>query len=69
VKVLLIVERVDGFLLERFNDRREPIGDTQHETLDDAMRQAYSEYTISDWRLCPDDADPLEYVQAQSDPR
>jgi hypothetical protein len=30
---------------------------------------AYSEYdAISDWRFCPDDADPLEYLQAQSNP-
>ena len=32
------------------------------------MRVAYSEYTISDWRFCPDDVDPLEYIRAQSDP-
>jgi hypothetical protein len=32
--------------------------------MDDAMREAYSEYgPISDWRFCPDDADPLEYIQ------
>jgi hypothetical protein len=68
VKVLLIAQRVDGFFLERFTDRGEPLGDTQHETLDEAMHQAYSQYdAISDWRLCPDDADPLEYIRAQSD--
>jgi hypothetical protein len=38
------------------------------ETLDEAMRQAYSEYTISNWRFCPDDVDPLEYIQAQCNP-
>jgi hypothetical protein len=58
---------VDGFFLERLTDRGQLVGDTQHDTLDDAMHQAYSEYTISDWRLCPDDADPLEYIQAQFD--
>src|SRR5271168_487391 len=68
VKVLLIAERVDGFFLERFTDRGELVGDTQYETLDEAMRVAYSEYTISNWRFCPDDADPLQYIQAQSDP-
>jgi hypothetical protein len=67
VKVLLIAQRVDGFFLERFTDRGEHVAETQHETLDDAMWQAYSEYdAISDWRLCPDDADPLEYIQTQS---
>lgn len=69
VRVLLIAERVDGFFLERFTDRGELVGDTQHETLDEAMRQAYAEYdAISDWRFCPDDANPLEYIRAQSDP-
>ena len=69
VKVLLITERVEGFFLERFTDRGELVGDSQYETLDDAMRQAYSEYdAISDWRFCPDDVDPLESIQAQSDP-
>jgi hypothetical protein len=68
VKVLLISERVDGFFLERFTDRGELVGDSQYETLDDAMRVAYSEYTISDWRFCPDDVDPLEYIRAQPDP-
>lgn len=68
VKVLLIAQRVDGFFLERFTDRRELLAETQHETLDEAMWQAYSEYdAISDWRLCPDDADPLEYIQTLSD--
>jgi len=66
--VLLIAERVDGFFLERFNDRGELVGETQHETLDEAMWQAYAEYDeISDWRFCPDEADPLEYIQAQSE--
>jgi hypothetical protein len=59
---------VDGFFLERFTDRGELVGDTQHETLDEAMHHAYSDFdAISDGRLCPDDADPLEYIQAQSD--
>jgi hypothetical protein len=68
VRVLLIAEKVDGFFLERFADRGELVSDTQHETLDEAMHQAYSEYdVISDWRFCPDDADPLEYLRAQSE--
>jgi hypothetical protein len=68
VRVLLIAERVDGFFLERFTDRGELVFDTQHDTLDEAMWQAYSEYdAISDWRFCPDDADPLEYIRRQSE--
>jgi hypothetical protein len=59
---------VEGFFLERFTDRGELVAETRHETLDEAMWQAYSEYdAISDWRLCPDDADPLEYITAHSD--
>jgi hypothetical protein len=69
VKGLLIAERVDGFVLQRLTDRGEHVGDTQHDTLDEAMSYAFSEYdAISDWRFCPDDADPLAYIQAQSDP-
>jgi hypothetical protein len=68
VKVLLIDERVEGFFLERLTDRGEPAGTTQHDTMDEAMHQAYSEYdAISDWRLCPVDTDPLEYIRSQSD--
>jgi hypothetical protein len=68
VKVLLVAERVDGFFLERLTERGEIVGTTPHDTMDEAMDQAYSEYdAISDWRLCPDDADPLEYLHAQSD--
>jgi hypothetical protein len=69
VNFLLIVERVDGFFLERFTDRGALVATTQHETMDEAMWQVYSEYhAISDWRFCPDGADPLEYIRAQSDP-
>lgn len=55
---------MDGFFLVRFNDRGDLAGDTQHETLDEAMHEAYSAYEISEWRLCPDGTDPLEYVRA-----
>jgi len=65
VKVLLISQRPDGFFLQRLNERGELLGETQHDELDDAMRHAYSEYgAISDWRLCPDDVDPLQYTRA-----
>jgi hypothetical protein len=62
VKVLLIDERVEGFFLERLNDRGEPVGTTQHDTMDEAMWQAYSEYALSD-SSCPDDTDPLQYMR------
>lgn len=64
VKVLLISQRPDGFFLERFDQRGEFVGDTRHDEMDDAMREAYSQYgPISDWRLCPDGVDPLEYLR------
>jgi hypothetical protein len=57
VKFLRILERVEGFFLQRFDERGEFVGDAQFETLDEAMRHVYSEYDeISDWRFCPDDA-------------
>jgi hypothetical protein len=65
-KVVRVDERVEGFFLERLTDRGEPVGTTQHDTMDEAMWQAYSEYVLSDWTSCPDDVDPLEYIRAQS---
>jgi hypothetical protein len=65
VKVLLIAERVDRFVLQRLTDRGEHVGDT----LDEATSYAFSEYdAISDGRFCPDDVDPLEYIQTRPDP-
>jgi hypothetical protein len=66
VRVLVIAERVDGFFLERLTDRGELVGTTQHETMDEAMQQVYSEFVIGDWRSCPEDVDPVEYIGAQS---
>jgi hypothetical protein len=68
VKVLLISQRADGFFLERFNERGTFVGTTRRDEMDDAMREAYSEYgQISEWRFCPDDADPLEYIRGRSE--
>jgi hypothetical protein len=65
---LFIDARVDGFFLARFTDRGEVVGETRHDTADEAEWQAYSEYVLSDWRSCPDDVHPLEYVRGRSDP-
>ena len=67
VKALFIDERVEGFFLERFNDRGELVGTTQHDTMDEAMSQAYSEYEIAEWRSCPADVDPVQYLRAHPD--
>jgi hypothetical protein len=57
VRFLRIVERVQGFILQRFDERGDSMGDLQFETLDEAMRHVYSEYKeVSDWRSCSDDA-------------
>ena len=67
VKVLLISERVEGFVLSRLTERGDPARDTQHDTLDEAMSQAYSEYDITPWKFCPDGVDPLEYIRGLSE--
>jgi hypothetical protein len=67
-KVVFIDARIDGFFLERFTDRGELVGETQHDTADEAQWQAYSEYVLSDWRSCPEDVDPLEYIRGRSAP-
>jgi hypothetical protein len=57
VRFLRIVERVEGFFLQRFDERGGSMGDLQFETLDEAMHHVYSEYKeVSDWKSCPDDA-------------
>lgn len=60
MKVLLIRERLEGFFLSRLSDGGEPVGDTQHDTLDEAMSEAYSQYDITPWKLCPDRIEPVD---------
>jgi hypothetical protein len=67
IKALFIDVRVEGFFLERFNDRGELVGTTQHETMDQAMWPSSSEYELADWRSCPEDVDPVAYIRAHSD--
>jgi hypothetical protein len=66
VRLLLIAERLEGFFVERFTETGELVGQTQHDMMDEAMQEVYSEYEeISDWSLCPDGVDPLEYVRSR----
>jgi hypothetical protein len=67
VKAVFIDVRVEGFFLERFDDQGGLLTTTQHETMDEAMWQAYSEFVIADWRMCPENVDPVKYIRAQSD--
>ena len=56
VKSLRIVERVEGFVLQRFDEQGESLGDLLFETMDEAMSHVYSQWReITDWRNCPDD--------------
>jgi hypothetical protein len=56
VKFLRIVERVEGFFLQRFDERGESLGDLQFETRDEALHHVYTEYReLSEWRPCPDE--------------
>jgi hypothetical protein len=68
VKVLLVRERLEGFFLERLDEDGGVLGATQYETMDDAMREAYSEYgALSDWAFCPEDVNPVQYLRARPD--
>lgn len=67
VKALFIDVRVEGFFVERFNDRGELLGATQHDTMDEAMAYAYSGYEIADWKACPEGVDPVRYIREHSD--
>jgi hypothetical protein len=67
VRAVFIDVRVEGFFLERFDDRGELVGTTQHDTMDEAMWQAYSEFVIGDWRACPEDVDPVAYIRSRAD--
>jgi len=64
--VLLIRERVEGFLLEELDEDGAVVNTTLHETLDEAMWYANSKYAeISEWTACPDDVDPVEHLRAR----
>jgi hypothetical protein len=67
VRALVIDVRVEGFFVERFDERGELVGATQHDTMDEAMAYAYSEYELADWKACPEDANPLQYIRECSD--
>jgi hypothetical protein len=58
---------VEGFFVERFDDRGVLLGATQHDTMDAAMAYAYSEYELADWKACPEGVDPVQYIREHSD--
>jgi hypothetical protein len=70
VKFLRITTRVEGFFLQRFDERGEGLGELQFDTMDEAMWFAYSEYgAISDWRDCPDDANTESPARRRTPPK
>jgi hypothetical protein len=63
--VLLIEARADGVFLERFTVNSAFGGDTWHETVEDAKRQAVFEYAeaVGEWHDVPDTVgDAAEYA-------
>lgn len=59
IKLLRITTRVEGFFLQRFDQRGESLGELQFDTMDDAMWFADSQYPgLSDWQDCPDESSP-----------
>ena len=57
MKVLRILETVEGFVLQPLDEHGQSLGDLLFETMDEAMQYVYSHYgEISDWKFCPDDA-------------
>jgi len=68
LSILVIRERTEGFFLERLAANGESLGETQYETLDEAMSDARRQYDpLSNWRFCPDDVDPLTYLHRPRD--
>jgi hypothetical protein len=68
LSVLVIRERTEGFFLERLAANGGSLGETQYEALDEAMGDAHRQYDpLSNWRFCPDNADPLAYLRRTRD--
>jgi hypothetical protein len=63
-KVVLIVERPDGLYLERYTDRGDLVGDTEHEDVVEAREQAECEYGsfLGEWKDVPDDVPDEQIV-------
>lgn len=56
-KVLILEEIEDGFFLDRFSESGQPLDDSWHDSLGDALGQARLEYEVTegDWVDIPDD--------------
>jgi len=62
-RLLLIEEKPDGIFLVRFNSDGRCVGDTWHQTIEDAKHQANSEYSglLTEWSDVPEDiSDPVK---------
>jgi hypothetical protein len=58
---------VEGFFLVVSTSSPRWLDVSQHETMDEAMWQAYSEYEFAGWRSCREDVDPVAYIRARFD--
>ena len=66
--VLIIEEKQDGIFLFRYTTDRQFVGDTWHQSLDDAKDQAEWEFSghLSDWSVVPPDVDdPVSFALKQ----
>ncbi len=64
-RVLVLSTRPDGIFLDRFDELGEEVGDTWHESIEDAKAQAFAEYgeTIGGWTPVPDEeTDPVTFA-------
>lgn len=63
--LIVMFGRDEGIVLERFTEEGEPVGDTWHQSADDAFAQAEAEYGAerSSWIEIPQHVgDPVEYA-------
>lgn len=63
---VIVLEGEEGsFMLNRFTNKKEPVGDTWHQTIDDAKHQAEYEYgdALGEWKQVPTGiVDAVEYA-------
>lgn len=58
-RVLVIESRPDGIFLDRYGESGDEVGDTWHQSIDDAKEQAQVEYGshLGDWTEVPESED------------
>jgi hypothetical protein len=70
-RVILLASRQEGVFLERFDAARTEVGDTWHQSVDDAKAQAVTEYggNLGPWTAVPTgESDPVGFALRLADP-